>query len=247
VTTRLDPPTLGYRRKPNWIYFVGLCFILAPFGNFLVTLATLHIPQWYSPTVWRHWVRYVPVGTWALLSLVFASGLALLLFVRRWALLLTLATLLMVIAYNLVTIRQFALLGSLAIGGMAGTSAVMGYLLYFTRFRRPYTDPRIRWWETSPRYKVSIPVRIESVPAEGVLLDVSFTGALIEWPTEEAVPEREQVNTIILPPDLRLSWVSARRTARGYGLRFEVSERSARKKFKAWIRQLGKDPSQIYW
>ncbi|MBS1983487.1 MAG: PilZ domain-containing protein [Bdellovibrionales bacterium] len=239
------PEVRGYRQKPLWIPIVGILFILTPFGNFLLTLASLRIPHWYSPQVWAYWIRYITPGTWGLMAFIFLSGFSLLFFVRTWALVLTLFTLGTVVVYNLLMIKAFSLMGTFAVSTMILTTAITIYFLYFSRFRRPYTNPKIRWWETSPRYRVDIPVKIDGVAKHGRLVDVSITGALIEWDEPRLVPAREKVKHINLPPDLHLPCVAARSTEKGYGINFDHLDKAQKKAFQTWLKQLRKDPSKI--
>ncbi len=48
--------------------------------------------------------------------------------------------------------------------------------------RVPYFLPRIRWWELNPRYKLSVPVRVERAESgyEGEILDLSMGGCFIK-------------------------------------------------------------------
>lgn len=237
----------GYRRKPTWIPIVAAFFMLTPFGNFLLTLASLNVPRWWAPDVWNYWVRYVPPTTWWLMSLIFLSGLALLLFVRTWALVWTLATMAVVVAYNLAMIRAFSLMGTVAVTAMTATTIAAGYFLYFSRFRKPYMNPKIRWWETSPRFRAEISVRIDGVKTEGVLVDVSETGCLVEWKDVGKIPAEKDVGRLRLPPDVIVPCSVARATPRGYGLRFKDMTAEEKKLFKDWFRQLEKDPSVLKW
>lgn len=237
----------GYRRKPTWIFIVGVLFLLTPFGNFLLTLASLNIQNWYKPETWAYWAKFIPIYTWALMSLIFCSGLALIFFVRRWALVLTMATLAAVLLHNIVMIRDFSLMGTMAVTGMILTTAATWYFLYFSRFRRPYTNPKMRWWETSPRYRVDIPAKIDAVPVNATLVDISMSGALIEWPEPGAVPPEDRVSHIMLPPDLRLPCRVARGTEKGFGIQFDDFDAMTKKRFKGWLKQLETDPSQLSW
>lgn len=236
----------GYRRKPTWIPIVAIFFILTPFGNFLMTLYSLNIPRWYAWDVWAYWVRYVPTLTWVLMSCIFVSGISLLFFVRKWALVWTMATLALVLIYNMAMIRAFSLMGTVAVSGMMLTTVAATYFLYFSRFRRPYMNPKMRWWETSPRFKTEIPVKIPKSTHNGVLVDVSLTGALIEWSTIGDIPVPQKVTQLELPPGLTLACEVARSTEKGYGIKFNL-DRTSSKKFKLWLKQLETDPSQLTW
>lgn len=249
MTTATTAPKIdnrGYKRKPKWIPIVAVFFMLTPFGNFLLTLASLNIPRWWTPDVWAYWVQYVPRMTWALMSLIFLSGVALLFFVRKWALILTMATLALVLIYNVFMIKVFSLMGTMAVSAMMLTTVAAGYFLYFSRFRRPYINPQIRWWETSPRYRAEIPVKVGGSVHNATLVDVSLTGALIEWKTLDQMPLPQKVTQLQLPPGVMVACEVARSTERGYGISFK-GDRESSKALKNWLRQLETDPSQLVW
>lgn len=48
--------------------------------------------------------------------------------------------------------------------------------------RVPYYFPKIRWWESDPRYKLSIPAKVErqSEHSHGEIMDISKTGCFIK-------------------------------------------------------------------
>jgi hypothetical protein len=53
--------------------------------------------------------------------------------------------------------------------------------------RVPYFFPRIRWWESNPRYKMSIPAKITLASGtllEGQIMDLSIRGCFIRLPVE---------------------------------------------------------------
>lgn len=57
--------------------------------------------------------------------------------------------------------------------------------LYFFRkeIRVPYFFPRIRWWESDPRYKLSVQTRIlkpDNVEFEGEIMDLSLGGCFVK-------------------------------------------------------------------
>jgi hypothetical protein len=232
----------GYRKKPLWIYIVALIFILTPLGNLLWSLASLNIPNWYMPHVWRYWAKYVAPSTWVLLTLLFVSGISLL-FVRRWSWLLSLVTLGVVAVYDIVMIKEFSIMGTMAIAAMIVGTVCFGLLLYFTEFRKPYLNPRVRWWETSPRYKVDLPVALRNIETPATLVDISRTGVLIEFVA--AIPEVEGDTEISLPTQVQLPCVVARKTEKGYGLQFAPLNRQQKGELKTFIRTLSEDPRKL--
>jgi len=234
----------GYRQKPKWIYLTAAILMLSPLGNMIFTLANLNIKGWYKPTVWVYWAQFVQPSTWFILGLLFASGL-MLLTVRKWTFNLCLAILAVIIVYDIMMIRQFQILGIGAIVIMLAFTLAFAFLLYFTEFRRPYINPRLRWWETSPRYKVDLPVSIDKSSKPGILVDISRTGLLVEWTNENDIPDIEGETQITLPTQTAIDVQIKRRTAKGYGLEFGNLNRSQKKDLQLFIETLSIDPTKL--
>jgi Tfp pilus assembly protein PilZ len=59
--------------------------------------------------------------------------------------------------------------------------------------RVPYFHPRIRWWETNPRYRLSVPVQVKAGERglRGEILDISRGGCFVKL--REDVKEGEKI------------------------------------------------------
>ena len=60
--------------------------------------------------------------------------------------------------------------------------------------RVPYFHPRIRWWETNPRYRLSVQVQVErqaGVSESGEILDISRGGCFVKF--RETIQDHERV------------------------------------------------------
>ncbi|MDR3608886.1 MAG: PilZ domain-containing protein [Oligoflexia bacterium] len=76
--------------------------------------------------------------------------------------------------------------------------SLIGLLLLTARVARevrvPYFFPRIRWWESNPRYRLSVPVKVERKIGETIqaeILDLSLGGCFIKLRHE--LPQDERV------------------------------------------------------
>jgi hypothetical protein len=235
----------GYAKKPRWIYALGISFLIAPLGNFIWSLAALGVRRWWDPAVWMIWVPYVEWYVWLLMGLVAASGLSLLL-VRKWSWLLSLISLASVLIYSVVLLPDISSKAGIFIVAllMIVTIGAMG-VIFFSPFRLPYVNPRLRWWETSPRYRVDIRVHVDDSPLEANLVDISRTGALIQWPNAN-VPELSGRTKLTLPMGLALFVEVVRKTNQGYGLRFMSGvNRDEKKALHTFLAQLAKDPTKL--
>lgn len=242
--TQTTPQKTGYRKKPLWIYFAAVVFILTPLFNHLLSLAYLNVPRWYAPSVWTAWLQFISIESWIVSALIFSAGVCLF-FVRKWSLGFALGTLIFIIVYSLVRFKIFWKMGPVfLLGSLVATGGAFS-LLYFSRFRQPYLDPRIRWWETSTRYTVNIPVKFMDCKSEGILTDISRTGALVEWNDGENIPELSQEAIVVFQENLAIPCRVVRKTARGYGLAFLKLDSDEKKGLANFIKVLSTDPTKI--
>lgn len=107
--------------------------------------------------------------------------------------------------------------------------------------RVPYFFPKIRWWESNPRYKLSVPVRVSrrgsaqlGVPdpaIEGEILDLSMGGCFIKLRTElkhhEAVSLSFTVFGLTIDCEGAVVWLTQSRVThpRGVGVKFALTTR----------------------
>lgn len=234
----------GYRKKPLWIYLIAFILMLSPFGNFLWSLVSLGTPEWYKPSIWFAWARFIDTPTWVLLSLLFSSGLSLL-FVRRWSWTYSVVVIGIIVAYDIVMFKHFLDLGPGAAIAMITLTVSFALILYFSEFRQPYLNPRLRWWETSPRYKVDLPASLSKFEKAGVIVDISRSGLLIEWPADVNVPTMEGPCEITLLGNLKLNGMIRRQTPRGYGVQFEQITGEQKKGLMKLLETLKSDPSKL--
>lgn len=235
----------GYPKKPKWIYALGFSFLLAPLGNFVWSLAALGVRRWWDPSIWRIWMPYVEWHVWVLMGLVALSGLSLLL-VRKWSWFLSLAALASVLIYSVILLPDISTKASIAIVALLMIITIGAIaVIFLSPFRLPYINPRLRWWETSPRYHVDIKVKVGDFLEEANLVDLSRTGALLQWPSAR-IPDIDASTKLSLPMGLVLLVEVARRTEQGYGVRFSPQNSSGDKKtLRRLLKQLGKDPTKL--
>jgi len=69
--------------------------------------------------------------------------------------------------------------------------------------RTPYFNPRIRWWETSPRVKIDLPTTlvVSEKPLKCQLLDLSVTGCFVS--SEANLTEGEVVTVQVMFKDIK--------------------------------------------
>jgi len=236
----------GYTRKPIWIRLIAIALILAPIGNIVFTIAALDVPlmTWQS---WSYWLAYIKPQVWALNVLLFSSGLALMR-VRTWTHLFASFTIGVVLIYNIVFWEGLLFLGPIAFGVMLVLSLLAAGILYSREFRKPFHNPRLRWWETSPRYQARLPVSLthssEGNMYPGEILDISRSGLFITIENNPDLPIGEE-HHVVLPTGIELRGQIVRRTGNGYGLSFVRVGWNQRTQLKAFIEKLSHDPQAL--
>jgi hypothetical protein len=236
----------GYRSKPIWIRLLAAALILAPLGNIAFTLYSLELP-WSGTETWAYWIQFIKPQVWALNVLLLMSGFALIK-VRTWTHMLASVTLVLVLIYNIATWEKLLFLGPATFGLMIVASIIASAVLYSRQFRKPYFNPRLRWWETSPRYQARLSVRIthasegETHPAE--ILDISRSGIFVSIESNPELPIGEE-HRIVLPTGIEVRAQIVRRTPAGYGFRFVRMGWAERAQIKSFLRQLSSDPQLL--
>lgn len=114
--------------------------------------------------------------------------------------------------------------------------------------RVPYFLPRIRWWETNPRYKLSVPVKVERTGSgfEGEILDLSMGGCFIKSRMDlnqnERILSRFEVFGEALEVGGTVVWRSQSSVThpKGVGVKFDELDKLQRKIMKAAVLHLKK-------
>jgi hypothetical protein len=115
--------------------------------------------------------------------------------------------------------------------------------------RVPYFFPKIRWWESNPRYKLSVPVTVirkEGSMQEGEILDLSVLGCFIKLRPDLLQDESISLQFSLFGYDMkcegRVVWTtqSAVTHPKGVGVKFGLLSKSNRRSLRAISRRLKK-------
>jgi hypothetical protein len=173
----------GYRRKPWWILAFAGILITASVGNVLVSFLTQGIYRMPWPA-WKLWFTLVRPESWALNALLLSGGIALLR-ARVWTYSIAMALLVLTLAYNFVFAAELGFMPAPLLWLMRLATVVFMVLLSRSELRRPYLEPRSRWWETEARHQIEgkVQLRREGSEGEGVeaqLRNISRSGVFVE-------------------------------------------------------------------
>lgn len=114
--------------------------------------------------------------------------------------------------------------------------------------RVPYFLPRIRWWESHPRYKLSVPVKVEREKDgfEGEILDISIGGCFVKTRIDMIQNEKILVRFTIFGEPLEIGGTVVWRShssvthPKGVGVKFDRLDPTAQKIMKAACMHLKK-------
>lgn len=114
--------------------------------------------------------------------------------------------------------------------------------------RVPYFLPRIRWWESNPRYKLAVPIKVERAESgfEGEILDVSMGGCFIKTRNDLTQNERILARFNLFGEALEIGgtivWRSPSSVThpKGVGMKFDELDKAQRRIMKGATQQLKK-------
>jgi hypothetical protein len=134
--------------------------------------------------------------------------------------------------------------------------AIQGGVMYQVarEVRVPYFFPRIRWWESNPRYKLSVPVKVlrgvssveDRSMAEGEILDISAGGCFVKARADFELHESLELRFRVFGHDLdcrgTVVWATQSTVThpKGVGVKFDVLTRAERRTLRIVTRRLRK-------
>ncbi len=137
------------------------------------------------------------------------------------------------------------------VGIFIGSLIVSIYLIF--RIGRevavPYLLPKIRWWESNPRYRLQIPttiIRSTGAVADGQILDMSTGGVFIRISQDLLQDEWITIRFSVFKTQMEMSGVIVWRSQssvthpKGVGLKFAPLDRAKKKTMKAITQRLRK-------
>jgi Tfp pilus assembly protein PilZ len=135
----------------------------------------------------------------------------------------------------------------LAFFGLIGGLAFVVYQIG-AEIKVPYFFPKIRWWESDPRYRLAVPSRIasDSKTTEGTILDLSMGGCFVRIKDPVSLNEnilvQFEVFGISVDCEGTIVWVTESSVThpKGIGIKFMRLGRAHRKQLKSITQRLKK-------
>lgn len=115
--------------------------------------------------------------------------------------------------------------------------------------RVPYFFPKIRWWESNPRYRLSVPVKIVrnvQNTLDGEILDISMGGCFVKLRSEASQDEMILIKFKVFGVELDCQGIVVWRTGstvthpKGVGIKFVNITKDTKRALKVVTRRLKK-------
>lgn len=147
------------KKRPWPIIILALFHIVAPLGNILVN-------SWLAKVDLTYYIHVLLAPENRMTLLVFTVvpliGAVLIYICKKWSYIAYIALMTIPFAYSLISYMKSATIPmtiALVLFYIVNM-LVIGYFL-LPAVRRLYFDPRLRWWETKPRYKADFQCQVE--------------------------------------------------------------------------------------
>lgn len=224
--------SLCMRQKPWILVVLAWLHILAPLGTMMLNAAwanrslSEHVRLFFLPhnfvTQWPHLVLPVVAGfaIWAC---------------KKWSFALYFVCIMGLCAVSYVGYQQMGTqIGVSRLLLLYGFNlAVVSYFL-LPAVRKVYLDPRLRWWESSPRYRLGAQAafRVGEIHGVGTVENVSKTGLLI---MSNLIPKDQAMIDVDLPFAEETYQLSGRvvhhgsQSSVGFGIRFVLDSQKKRR------------------
>ena len=174
---------------------------------------------------------------------------------KRWGWYIFLTTTILVGYNNAVLVSDFGTTHHKILAFLLSTFVLLGLILRVAReVRVPYFLPKIRWWESNPRYKLSVPTiirREDGSTVEGEVMDLSSGGCFVKVRNELSTDERILVSFTIFGQEIETTGTIVWKTQgavthpKGIGIKFGLMSRLQKRILKAVNGRL-KEISQLY-
>ncbi len=172
---------------------------------------------------------------------------------KRWSWYVFLFSSILIGYYNAVLASDFGSSHHRVLGFIAITVTLLIVILRVSKeLRVPYLLPKIRWWESDPRYRLSVPARIAragdsgSTTFQGEILDLSMGGCFIKL--KENLDSDSEIGVefslfgVTTQVNGNIVWKAegAVTHPRGCGIKFHPLSRTQKRQFKAITQRLRK-------
>lgn len=163
-------------KRPLIITIFTVCYFLSPFVILIHTSMISNIPLFGPNNIFNRlfFTDIIILSIYPVCALALYS-------VRKWGWYIFLGSSITLISYNTIVYCYNPLYNLAILISFNIALAVIAGIFFRKHIIAPYFNPRLRWWETDPRYRLEISAEIKSevLNIQGEILDISTSGCLI--------------------------------------------------------------------
>lgn len=209
-------------RRPLIISIIVICYVLSPVSSILLGSIINRIPLFGAHNIFTR----LPI-TDILILFVYPISAAAIYSIKKWGWYLFLACSLILISYNIFVYNLSPRYSFLILIVLNVILAIVAGIFFRKHIIAPYFNPRLRWWETEPRYKIEIHAEIISGKnaLNGEILDISNSGFFMSLDQDLTVGRIYKFNLKCLKCSVEANGKVMRKASRkeelnGYGVMF---------------------------
>ena len=163
-------------KRPVIIIIIALCYFFSPFAIIVQGSIISNIPLFGPQNIFTRLFL-----TDIIILFIYPICAVALFSVKKWGWYLFLGCSLILITYNIVVYSLNPLYNLLILITFNIVLAVIAGIFFRKHVIAPYFNPRLRWWETDPRYKLDISAEIVTHYKKlvGEIHDISASGCLV--------------------------------------------------------------------
>ncbi len=221
--------------------FIAFFYLSFPFAYVIAAALIFDVPA-------RSCVRMLLSPLFIIVSLIAMVAGYGLWEMRRWAWHGFFATNIVVTYLNAIVVQDYSESHHKLLAFLFSMTCVALVLLRVAReIRVPYFFPKIRWWESNPRYRLAVPaliLRKDGTPLEGQILDLSITGCFVKLRQDMQADEQVQIKFTVFKLELDCSGVVVWRSTstvthpKGIGIKFGELQRPQKRALRLITRRL---------
>ncbi len=229
-------------RRPLIISIIVICYVLSPVSSILLGSIINRIPIFGAHNIFTR----LPI-TDILILFVYPISAAAIYSIKKWGWYLFLACSLILISYNIFVYNLSPRYSFLILIVLNVILAIVAGIFFRKHIIAPYFNPRLRWWETEPRYKIEIHAEIISGKnaLTGEILDISNSGFFMSLDQDLTVGRIYNFNLKCLKCSVEVNGKVMRKASRkeelnGYGVMFVKLTDAEKMGINALIKDLEK-------
>lgn len=234
------------KQKPWPIIFLSLLHIVAPFGNLFLNSFRHHIS---AVELFHLWLANIQNPIVMINFFVPPLAGIMIYLCRSWsykAYLFFISVLLASSCYNLY--NDFSWVNVIYLLAVLTADVLIVSYFLIPIVKQIYFDPRLRWWETAPRFSAGFQAKVKGYSEYGEVVNISIGGMFLKTPY--ALSDFSQIEVHFNYQNFNYSVVGSvvhhrKMDVHGYGVQFGKHPETSEKDLKKLMAQLKSEGRQL--